>query len=234
MDTQLEHADLHESSLPSGKDQPDNELHYRSVSKSGAAGAILAGLGLMYLLSSVLIVLPLAGLALSLIGLSNIRRLPDELTGRSLARIGLGLSAAVLIGGTSWHAFIYMTEVPEGYDRISFRMLKDNEKTALPWGEQAEELDGKKVFLKGWVRPGNRKNNLKDFILVGDLGSCCFGGSPKITDVVAISIQGDERISYSWRMRKIAGTFRLNRRAVRTREKDVPRVFYQIDADIVK
>ena len=113
-------------------------------------------------------------------------------------------------------------------------MLKDDSKTQLAYSESAEELDGKKVFLKGYVRPGNRKTNLKEFILVGDWGSCCFGGSPKITDVVAISLPDDQRVNYSLRLRKIAGTFRLNRNAVRTSEKDVPRVFYQIDADIIK
>ena len=140
----------------------------------------------------------------------------------------------LLIGGTSWHTYVYMTEVPDGYDRISFRMLKPNKKTSLPYSETAEELDGSKVFLKGFVRPGTHRTNLRDFILVGDFGSCCFGGNPEITDVVAISIQGDERVNYSLRVRKIAGTFRLNRRAAPTDEKEVPKVYYQIDADIVK
>jgi hypothetical protein len=174
------------------------------------------------------------GLALSLIGYSSIRRLPEELTGKALARFGIVVSSLFLAAGVSWHGYVYVTEVPEGYDRISFRDLKDDLKTPLPFSEQAEALDGKQVFLKGWVRPGNRKDNLKDFILVGDLGSCCFGGSPKITDVVAISIKGDDRISYSWSLRKIAGTFRLNREAAHSNEKDIPRVFYQIDADEVK
>ncbi len=231
MDTQIQQSEFREFDLPQ---QGDHELRYRSISKAAVSGAVFAVLGLLFLISTVLIILPLAGLALSLIGMSGIRRLPEELTGRRLARFGLILSSLILVTGVARHAWIYATEVREGYERISFRMLKDDARTPLPWGEQAEALDGQKVFLKGWVRPGNRKNNLKDFILVGDLGSCCFGGSPKITDVVAISIQGDDRISYSWRTRKIHGTFRLNREAVRTREKDVPRVFYQIDADSVE
>ena len=127
-----------------------------------------------------------------------------------------------------------MTEVPDGYNRISFRMLKDDPTTDKPYSEKAEELDMTPVFLKGFVRPGNKRKNLKDFILVGDFGSCCFGGSPEITDVVAVSIKSDKRVNYGLRIRKIAGTFRLNRNAAVTQEKEVPRVFYQIDADIVK
>lgn len=214
--------------------QPNHEMVYRSISKAAIGAACFSLLSLLFLVSLVFIVLPLVGVVLGLVALSSIRRFPEELSGRRIARFSLILSALLLVGGTGMYIYEYATEVREGYDRISFRILKDDAKTGLPYSEQAEELDGKPVFLKGWVRPGNRKKNLKDFILVGDLGSCCFGGSPKITDVVAISIQGDDRVDYSWRMRKIHGTFRLNREAARTGEKEVPRVFYQIDADSVE
>ncbi|MGI9516243.1 MAG: DUF3299 domain-containing protein [Pirellulaceae bacterium] len=218
-------------------DKPDSdelEIHYRSLSKAAVGGTIFAFLGLGYLLATPLILLPVIGLGLSWIGVTNVRRFPEELVGRKLAKIGLVLSILLLAGGTAWHTYVYMTEVPEGYERISFRMLKPDRKSQLPYSPNAEELDGTKVFLKGYVRPGTHRTNLRDFILVGDFGSCCFGGNPEITDVVAISIQGEERVNYSLRVRKIAGTFRLNRRAAPTDEKEVPKVYYQIDAEIVK
>ncbi len=209
-------------------------IGYQSVCKTAVVSLIFAVIGLTYFVSSVLILLPLIGIGFGLIAVSNLRRYPDELVGKEIARVGLALSATVLIGGTMYHTYVYMTEVPEGYERISFRMLKDDKKTPLDYSEQAEQLDGTKVFLKGYVRPGNRKKNLKEFILVGDWGSCCFGGSPKITDVVAVSLPDDQRVNYSLRIRKIAGTFRLNKNAAPTSEKEVPRVYYQIDADIIK
>jgi hypothetical protein len=230
MDKQLESSERFESDL-----QGDEQvLHYRSISKAALAGSVFAVVGLLFLISNLLFVLPMIGLALSLIGLSVTRRYPDELTGKAAARFGLLVSGLTLLAGTAYHGYVIATEVPRGYQRISFRMLKDDPKTRLAFGEQAADLDGKKVFLKGWIRPGNRKDNLKDFILVGDFGTCCFGGSPKITDVVAVSIRGDERVSYGWNVRKVAGTFRLNREAAVSSEKGIPRVFYQIDADMVK
>ena len=113
-------------------------------------------------------------------------------------------------------------------------MLKDDKDTDLPYSEKAVALDGEKVFLKGFVRPGTKKKNLQKFILVGDFGSCCFGGAPEITDVVAINILGEERVHYGLRVRKIAGTFKLNKRKAPTAEKEVPKVFYQIDAEYIK
>lgn len=209
-------------------------VSYRSVCKTAVLSLIFGIFGLSYLISSILILMPLMGIGFGLVAISNLKRFPEELIGRKAAQFGLGLSIVLLLGGAAFHTYIYMTEVPEGYERISFRMLKDDKKTPLAYSEQAEALDGKKVFLKGYVRPGNRRTNLKEFILVGDWGSCCFGGNPKITDVVAISLQNDDRINYSLRMRKIAGTFRLNKNAAPTTEKEVPRVYYQIDADIIK
>jgi hypothetical protein len=217
-----------------GRDPEAELVHYRTTSKAAVAGFIFALLGLLYLVGTALLLLPILGLSFSLIGLAKVRRLPDELKGRRLGRIGAFLSALVLVGGTAWHAWVYATEVRPGYERISFRMLKDDPSTPLLWNEQAERLDGKKIFVKGWVRPGNRSTNLKDFILVGDFGTCCFGGSPKISDVVAVSIQGDERVSFSWVPKKIHGVFRLNRQPAATGEKGVPRVFYQIEADSVE
>ena len=226
MDKQLDSHDLYEL-------EEEGVSRYATLSKSAVAGIVLAILGLLYFLSSILILVPLLALVFSLLGLYIIRKYPTEYTGRRAAKTGLILSAFTLVVATGLHIHEYATEVRPGYQRISYRMLKDDAGTRLPYSEKAEELDGKKVFLKGWVRPGTNRNNLKDFILVGDFGACCFGGNPKITDVVAVSIQTDQRVNYSLRLRKISGTFRLNKQAATTSEKEVPRVFYQIDADFV-
>ena len=234
MDTKIDSIDPDSFDQAVDHGDPVLETHYRSISKSAIAAAIFSLLSLTFLVAAVLIVLPLIALALSLIAISNIRKYPEELVGGSVARLALLLSSGVLLGGLAWHTYVYLTEVPDGYQRISFRMLKNDKDTDLPFAEKALELDRQKVFLKGFVRPGAKRKNLKKFILVGDFGSCCFGGSPDITDVVAISIQGEDRVNYGLRVRKIAGTFRLNQRATPTAEKEVPKVYYQIDADIVK
>ena len=70
--------------------------------------------------------------------------------------------------------------------------------------------------------------------MVGDFGDCCFGGSPKITEIVAVDIQIPKTIDYGWGLRKIGGTFRLNPNSKPSREKDIPGVFYEIEADYVK
>ena len=222
------------------QDQPTTHSHesdrfqYRSVSKAAISSLVFAVFGLTSFVSPIFVVLPALGVGLGLVALANFKRYPDELVGKFAAKIGLMVSLACLIASIAQHSYVYATEVPDGYQRINYGMLRDNPKTALPFSENAAKLDGKQVFLKGYVRPGARKQKLKNFILVGDFGDCCFGGSPDITEVVAIDIKIDKTVNYSYALRRIAGTFKLNPNSKRVNEKDVPQVFYEIHADHVK
>jgi len=213
----------------------DQEAGYRAVSKAAVASVVFGILGSFSIWASVFIILPLLGLAFALIARSNIRRYPEELTGKAPAAIGLVFNLLLLVGSIGYHSYVYATEVPEGYQRISFSDLKPKPReSSLPFSPKAKDLDGKKVFLKGWVRPSDKKSGLKQFILVGDFGSCCFGGSPKPTDVVAVDIVVDQTVDYSLMQRKIGGTFRLNTRPVQVGDAEVPALYYQLEADYLK
>lgn len=214
---------------------PNQDFRYRSLSKPAVASLTFAILGLSSFLHPVFVLLPTLGVGFGLIALAGFRRFPDELVGKIPAQIGFFVSLICLVASVGMHAVIYATEVPEGYQRITYSTLRDNPKTSLPFAEKAKELDGEKVFMKGYVRPGAKKTDLKDFILVGDFGDCCFGGNPKITEVVAIHIvDEDKTVNYGFALRRIAGVFRLNPNTKSIREKDIPQVFYEIEADYVK
>ncbi len=216
------------------KQQDIHDEQYRSISKAAVVSVVFAILGLVSMLAPMFCIIPFLGLCFGLLGLANLKRYPNELIGRRAATIGTIVNLVLLVGSISVHSYIYATEVPDGYQRISFYQLRPNDRTPLPFAESAEEFNGKKVFLKGNVRPSARKNNLKEFILVGDFSSCCFGGNPKITDIVSINIETDQTVDYSLRLRRITGEFRLNPRKKQITEKDIPSVFYEIIADGVR
>ena len=91
------------------------------------------------------------------------------------------------------------------------------------------------MFIKGYMRPpSGKKKRLKNFIMVGDFGDCCFGGNPKITEVIAVKISSDDTVDYSYGLRRIGGTFRLNPNTRPVNEKEVPQVFYEIEANHVR
>ena len=77
--------------------------------------------------------------------------------------------------------------------------------TAVP--DSALEMSGRDVLLKGYMYPGKQQQGITQFLLVRDQGDCCFGGNPKITDRVLVTINEPKGISFSSRLRKIAGRF---------------------------
>ena len=219
----------------SSLDSTENEFAYRSISKAAVASIIFSVLGLLTsFLAAHFVILPALGLVLGLVAMASFRRFPEELTGKLAAKVGIVLGLVCFVGASAYHSYIYNTEVPDGYQRISYGDLRPNTRTGLPFAEKAIEFDGNKVFLKGYVRPSAKRRKLKNFILVGDFGDCCFGGNPKMTEVVAIKIIGDETIDHGYSLRKIGGTFRLNEGKKRTSDGEVPLVYYEIEADHIR
>ena len=213
------------------------EAAYQAVCKSAVAAVIFGVLGLSAFLAQMFMLLPILGIIFGLLALKAIYAYPDELVGKGAAKVGLILSIVCLVASGAMHSFIYATEVPEGYRRISFAELKPSSRAADPnrYPDRAEDFDGAKVFLKGYVRPPSGKQyGLKNFIMVGDFGDCCFGGNPKITEVVAVDITTDDLIDHSYFLRKIGGTFHLDSRSRRINEDGIPTVYYSIKADYIR
>lgn len=210
------------------------EGSYQSICKPALMTLLVAIFSLGALLSASLIILPVFGLVLFLFARRSFRLYPQELIGRKLMVIGGAVNLVLLVASVAWHTYCYNTEVPPNYERISFSMLRPEEKSQKLFSKVAEELDGKRVFIKGYVLPSDRKTNLKEFIFVGDFGQCCFGGSPKINHIIAVTFTNEDRIDYSWRLRHIGGIFHLNKDAKKTTIKEVPRALYTIDADYLK
>jgi len=209
----------------SSKNDAYSNDEFRSVSKAAVACLVFAILSAAAFLSQLFVILPIIGIGCGMAALAEIRRYPLE----------LAVCAVMLIGSSVMHSYIYATEVPPDHRRISFGDLRDNQKTNLPYSEKAKELDGQKVFIKGYVRPpSGKKKRLKNFIMVGDFGDCCFGGNPKITEVIAVKISSDDTVDYSYGLRRIGGTFRLNPNTRPVNEKEVPQVFYEIEANHVR
>ena len=225
------------SSVKLGSDQMENmqNLDYRTVSKAAVVCVVFMILGLLAFVFSGFVILPFLSLGFGIIALINFKRFPDQLSGSVVTRVAMVISAIVFVSSLTMHMYIYATEVKDGYERISFYELKPKRNEPTPYAANAIEIDGKKVFLKGYVRPGLKKNKLKKFILVGDFGDCCFGGSPKISEVVAVTLKDDDQyVNYGYRLRRIHGDFKLHKRAKTVREKDLPHIIYEIEADDVK
>ena len=173
------------------------------------------------------------GIALGVLALRKIRAFPNEYSGEHFALAGALLSSVCLVGGWARLAYVYHTEVPEGHQRISYDDLQPqpDERDFIP--TRARELDGEKVFIKGYVyQPtGGQTTGLRKFILVRDRGQCCFGGNPKITDMILVKLTGDLEAEFNMQPRKLAGTFHVQPAQGMHGLGDV---LYELDADYLR
>ena len=208
---------------------------YRALSAGAVLSLALSAVSLpsVFLATAnpFLLILPLIGVCFAGTTVRSLRRRQDEYIGLGYARIALATSALTFGIGTCWAIYTYATEVPEGYQRISFSDLQPvPAHKEIPFSPQAAELSQNKVFVKGYVYPDGQLDNIKQFVLVPDMGTCCFGGQPKLTDMIQVTLEDPLRTKYSYTRRSFAGTFRVEAGA----SSKVGNVIFHLDADYSK
>jgi len=208
------------------------EYPYRAISRAAVISVVLvfpAALGLVQAFAPLLVFSVFAIIA-AILGLRTIARYPDEFGGRVVAVIGLVVNSLLLVGGVAEHSYIYATEVPDGYNRVSFFELQQAEPLPDFPTQKAIEIDGQAVFLKGYIHPSSGSGVLRRFILVPDLGTCCFGGQPRSTDMIEVTLTGGQTVKAGLSKLKLAGKFMLNPQAQKAADFD-NQIFYQMRVD---
>jgi hypothetical protein len=200
-------------------------LQYRAVHTGAIIGLVLGIVSVFTVITATtssfegcLLVtpIPMLGMIVSLWSLSKIRREPEHFTGRTIALLGLVLSLAFLVGGVGYGGYVYATEVPEGYTRISFNGMKPDElqqQRGVMMPPEIAALDGKKIFIKGYIRPDSISvsRGIKDFLLVRDNNQCCFGDLSKVYyyDQMYVEMLGSRTVDYSQGVFRIGGILKI-------------------------
>jgi len=179
----------------------------------------------------VLLILPIAGLLLGYSGYRSIKRYPDEYTGLNLARLGMALCSLLFVGAIAFHVVVYATELPSpDHIRVSFSELQPDDNSGMLISKRAVDLRGKKVFIKGYMHPGVAgMGKVDQFVLVPDMGTCCFGGQPKMTDMIMVRTTPEARAAYAPRLLRVGGEFGIGDYAQNFGE--VKNVVYRLEAD---
>jgi len=211
-------------------EEDSDEFAYKSLSRAAMLGLVFGLFGLLAWISPLLLFLPAIGLVFGFIALGNIKKYPGELIGKPFAFIGLVLSVAMLVGSPIRHVYIYYTEVPDGFERASFGDLKSSSgEPDFPTSE-AIALNGKKIFLKGYIHPTSiSSNSSKTFVLVPDWGTCCFGTQPPLTHMIQVRLVNEGYAYKSVRQHAIAGTFEVL--PYITPVEGLEGVFYKFEAE---
>ena len=99
-----------------------------------------------------------------------------------------------------------------GLDKI----LPFDELTSWPYEDglkgmpkRVKQLSGKKVLMTGFMLPIDEVQNIKEFLLVESLWSCCYGQPPDIHGIVRVVMPKKKTTDYFFDPLKIVGTFKV-------------------------
>lgn len=193
-----------------------NDFSYRPVPVLAPVTLLIGFLSLAGLVTEFALPIALLGCVLGVMAVRQISKNKNEFSGGLIARIGLVLCALCLVSGSAIHAHAYATEVPEGHRRLSFasdislkEFVFDAEK-GTDFHPDVKALDGQKVFLKGYMYPEERMHGIRKFVLCKDSGDCCFGGQPKLTDMIEVDLpENSPGVNLYSGLVSVAGTLHL-------------------------
>ena len=137
---------------------------------------------------------------------------------REIRRVGLTiLSLALLAGLTAgaWRGYVYLTEVPPGHRRVDFYWLAKQEPRLVNgqyvMSEELLALDGKRIFVKGYMFPMEQMRDLTSFVLgENEKTGSSYGPELKISDLILVQMTGGKTANHHEMVPVgVAGTFRL-------------------------
>jgi hypothetical protein len=208
-------ADRVETS-PSTASGPADELSdfdYKPVPPYAPLAAVIAIVSATALYAEIVVLLALAGMFVGGFAVLRIRKANGALGGKNWARIGLFGSTIFFFTGIATHTYAYMTEVPEGHLRVSFSRDISAKQFAYVNGVRelhpdVAPLDGKKIFIKGFMWNTQKQTGLEDFVLLKDNGKCCFGGAPKPYDMMVVKMKNGKTVNKLAGLVSVAGTLK--------------------------
>jgi len=211
-------------------DATGDEFQYRPLSSAALASVVFGVVSALTFLAGnnslqaclMLCPIPIIGLICGLVALKKIRELPDQLSGYLAAVAGTVMSTLGLVGGLSYASYVHATEVPPGYERLSFHSLRPDAieiraNETVP--RDVVVMDTQPIFIKGYMRPAAHysregspvSRNVSRFLLVRDSNECCFGdiSTVKYYDKMGVRLKQGLLTDYSTGMFRVAGKLKI-------------------------
>lgn len=196
----------------------ENEFHYKPIPVLAPVTLILGLSSLVVFVTAFGIIVGAIGSILGTICILGILRNRSETGGFRMTSLGLMLCLSTATYGSSKLIYDYQTEVPAGFARISFsndiaEKGFSYEKGKGSWAihPDVQKLDGEEIFLKGFMYPTRVKEGITEFILAKDNGECCFGGEPKVTDMILVKLDKPIKVDFTDKRVSVAGKFQTSR-----------------------
>ncbi|MBI1344694.1 DUF3299 domain-containing protein [bacterium] len=190
-----------------------NEFQYRPVPPLVPVSAAFILLSITAFMWDMLVIVPVIGCVLAFLAWRQVARSPQFYSGGIAARVIFSILVIMAVGASSLHAYSFATEVPEGFERVSFATDISEKGFVVDEGKMGlhpdvQKLTDQPVFLKGYMYPTKQTHDLETFVLCKDSGDCCFGGQPKVTDMIYVEMAKGKLVHHRTGLVAVAGTFK--------------------------
>ena len=93
------------------------------------------------------------------------------------------------------------------FDDIKFEMEKTERFKRDMLTDEIRAMDGTRISIRGYIKPGNRQTNLSKFVFVRDNQECCFGPGAALFDCVLVKLAKGSKSDFTVRPITIEGDF---------------------------
>ncbi|MHB8899115.1 MAG: hypothetical protein ACYC6Y_10250 [Thermoguttaceae bacterium] len=209
----------------------DTPVLYQAVNPLSVGSVIVGILSALSFFHWGFLFLPVVGVLLGVAGLVNLARVEGARVGVYLS--GTGIALSLLLGGGLYglSVYRYYHTTPPGYLSVDYHSLESKDPNK-PFPDAAYELEGQRVFLRGYMYPSRQQTGLRTFVMSRDNGVCQYClPNPKITDQVFVELTEGREAAYTTRMIGIGGVFSLK---LEDPKKKYGGVVYHIEADYLR
>lgn len=183
----------------SGDEQTVDYKEINTLAVISIVAAVVSALGFFF---KPFILLAAVGFILGYLAFRRILRASEEQGGMVLATAGMGLAFLIGVSASIFQVWYYYHNAPPGYEVVEFDSMGFDKKGKVR--PEILALDGKKVYITGYMYPTDRHSGIESFQLVRLLAHCKFcspGTNP--ADMIAVDLENGMTVSY--RANKIVG-----------------------------
>jgi hypothetical protein len=214
-------------------------VRYRSLNVTAVLSVVFGVISILTVFGWVFWVIPMISIGLAVRALKRIQYASEEYTGEVFARAGIGLAIVFWLSGMYILHYIQTHSIPSGYKPITFDYLQPNpDKSSEIIPDRAFDLEpndkdpDKRIFIAGYIYPGRRTINIKEFIFVPTVAHCNFCTQQlKSTEMMNVKLTGDLTVDYTSRLMRIGGKMRIDRDQMLNPFGGLP---YQLEADYLQ
>jgi len=128
---------------------------------------------------------------------------------------------------------------PDGLEEITFDDVKleigrDDRFEPEHKTSKVQELENKRIRIRGYILPTFQQTGIKQFVLVRDNLECCFGPGAALYDCIVVDMLPDKSATFSIKPVSVEGTFSVREWPNPEDPKAKQMAIYHLDGEAVK